>query len=148
MEVKQKREGQWIMYFDGPAAKIGAGTGVYIISPIRDFKALSYKLTFECTNNVAEYEALLLGLHALKELGAQRIRVLGDSELVINQVNESYQTRHPRMRAYRNEVWDMLGNFVTEHTIQVIPRHENLVADSLAVAAGKFETPVAGQKEY
>ena len=52
------------------AAKIGAGAGVYIISPIRDFKALSYKLTFECTNNVAEYEALLLGLHALKDLGA------------------------------------------------------------------------------
>ena len=52
------------------------------------------------------------------------------------------------MRAYRNEVWDMLGNFFTEHTIQVIPRHENLVADSLAVATGKFETPVAGQREY
>ena len=58
------------MYFDGSMAKVGVGAGVYIISPIRDFKALSYKLTFECTNNVAEYEALLLGLHALKYLGA------------------------------------------------------------------------------
>ena len=84
LEVKQKREGQWIMYFDGSAAKIGVGAGVYIISPIWDFKALSYKLAFECTNNVVEYEALLLGLHALKYLGAQKIRVLGDSELVIN----------------------------------------------------------------
>ena len=92
LEAKQKREGQWIMYFDGSAAKVGAGAGVYIIYPIRDFKYLSYKLTFECTNNVAEYESLLLGLHALKDLGAQRIRVLGDSELVINQVNDSYQT--------------------------------------------------------
>src|SRR5882757_1936665 len=137
------------MYFDGSAAKVGAGAGVYIISPIQgDFKALSYKLTFECTNNVAEYEALLLGLHALKDLGAQRIRVLGDSELVINQVNDSYQTRHLQMRAYRNEVWDMFGNFFIEHTIQVVPRHENSVADSLAVAIGKFETPVAGQREY
>ena len=85
LEAKQKREGQWIMYFDGSAAKIGAGAGVYIISPISgDFKALSYKLTFECTNNVAEYEALLLGLHALKDLRAQKIRILGYSELVIN----------------------------------------------------------------
>ena len=99
LEAKQKREGQWIMYFDGSAAKIGAGAGVYIISPIRDFKDLSYKLMFECTNNVAEYEALLLGLHALKDLGAQKIRLLGDSELVINQVNESYQSRNPCMRA-------------------------------------------------
>ena len=70
MEAKQKKEGQWIMYFDGSVAKVGAGAGVYIISPIHDFKALSYKLLFECTNNVAEYEALLLGLHALKDLGA------------------------------------------------------------------------------
>ena len=148
LEAKQKKEGQWIMYFDGSVAKVGAGAGVYIISPIHDFKALSYKLLFECTNNVAEYEALLLGLHALKYLGAQRVRILGDSELVINQVNESYQTKHPRMRAYRNEVWDMLGNFFTEHTIQVVPRVENLVADSLAVSAGKFETPMTSQKEY
>ena len=48
------------------------------------------------------------------------------------------------MRAYRNEVWDMIGNFFTEHTIQVVPRHENMVADSLVVAAGKFKTPIAG----
>ena len=68
--------------------------------------------------------------------------------MVINQVNDSYQTRHPRMRAYRNEVWDMLGNFFTEHTVQLVPRLDNLVADSLAVAAGKFDTPMAGQKEY
>ena len=72
------------MYFDGSVEKVGVGAGVYIISPIMDFKYLSYKSTFECTNNIAEYEALLLGLHALKNLGAQRIRVLGDSELVIN----------------------------------------------------------------
>ena len=136
------------MYFDGSMEKVGVGAGVFIISPIRDFKALSYKLTFECTTNVAEYEALLLGLHALKYLGAQRIWVLGDSKLVINQVNDSYQTRYPWMRAYGNEVWDMFGNYFIEHTIKVIPRYENTIADSLAVAAGKFKTPSAGQREY
>ena len=85
------------MYFDGSVAKVGAGAGVYIISPNRDFKAFSYKLTFERTNNVTEYEALLLGLHALKDLGAKRIQVFGDLELVINQVKDSYKTKHPRM---------------------------------------------------
>ena len=54
-------------------AKVGVGAGVYIISPIIYFKAYFYKLVFECTNNVAEYEALLLGLHALKDLGAKRV---------------------------------------------------------------------------
>ena len=72
------------MYFDGSVAKIGAGAGVYIISPIRDFKSLSYKLNFECTNNVAEYEALLLGLNSLKDMGEKRVQFMGDSELVIN----------------------------------------------------------------
>ena len=58
------------MYSNGSVAKVSAGAGVYIISPIRDTKAYSYKLVFECTNNVAEYEALLLGLHALKYFGS------------------------------------------------------------------------------
>ena len=101
------------MYFDGSMAKVAAGASVYIISPIRDFKALSYKINFECTNNVVEYEALLLGLNALKDMEARRVQVMGDLELVINQVNDSYQTKHPRMRAYRNEVWDMFGNYLT-----------------------------------
>ena len=148
LEKKQKRDGLWTMYFDRSVKKVGAGADVYIISPITDFKALSYKLTFECTNNVDDYEALLLGLHALKDLGAQRIQVLGDSELVINQVNDSYQTKHPRMRAYRNEVWDMFGNYFTEHKIKLIPRYENIVADSLAVATQKFKTPTVVQRKY
>ena len=80
------------MYFDGSVAKFGVGADVYIISPIRDFKALSYKLTFKCTNNVVEYEALSLGLNALKDMGAKRVQVMGDSKLVINQVNDSQET--------------------------------------------------------
>ena len=136
------------MYFDGSVAKVGASAGVYIISPIRYFESMYYKLTFECTNNVVEYEALLLGLHALKYMGAKRIQVIGDSELVINQVNDNYQTKHSRMRAYKNEVWDMVGNYFTEHTIRVVPRYQNTMVDSLVVAAGKFKTPINGQRRY
>ena len=136
------------MYFDGSVAKVGVGASVYIISPMRDFKDLSYKLTFECTNNVAKYESLLLGLNALKDLGAKRVQVMGDLEIVINHVNDSYQTKHPSMRAYRNEVWDMFGNYFTEHKIRVIPRYENTIADSFDVDVGKFKTPTASQRKY
>ena len=66
------------MYFDGSVEKVGVGDGVNIISPLKDFKALSYKLTFECTNNVVEYEALLLGLNSLKDMEAKRVQVMGD----------------------------------------------------------------------
>ena len=119
-------EGLWKMYFDSSMSKAGAGAGVYIISPIKDTKAYSYKLMFECSNNVADYEALLLGLRALKDLGAKRVQIFGDSELVVNQVNDIYQTKHPRMRAHQNEVWDMFRNFFIENTVQVIPRYENM----------------------
>ena len=130
------------MYFDGSISKNGAGASVYIMSPIRDFKAIYYKLTFECTNNVVEYESLLVGLNALKDMGAKRIEVFGDSELVINQVNDSYQTKHPRMRTQRNEVQGMFGNSFTEHKIRVVPIIENQVVDSLATTASNFKTPI------
>ena len=83
-ERRQKEEGVWTMYFDGSVAKVGVVACVYIIPPIRDFKYFSYKLTFQCINNVAKYEALLLDLLASKDLGAKRVKVFGDSELVIN----------------------------------------------------------------
>ena len=98
------------MYFDGSINKIGVGATVFIIFPIRDFNALSYKFPFECTKNMDEYEALILGLNALKEMGEKIIEVFRDSELVVNQVNDSYQTKHPSMRDYINEMWDMFGN--------------------------------------
>ena len=52
------------------------------------------------------------------------------------------------MRAYSNEVWDMFGNYFIEHTMRGVPRYENTVVDSLAVAAGKFKTPTTGQRKY
>ena len=136
------------MYFDGSISKEVAGVGILIISPNRDYKVYSFKLKFECTNNVAEYEALLLGLNALKELKEKRIDVFGDSELVVNQVNGSYQTKHPRMRAYRNEIWDMLGKIFTEHRVMVIPRIQNHIDDSLATTTGNFKVPIYSNKNY
>ena len=74
------------MSFDGEASKKGAGAGISIRPLVGEPKLLSYKLDFKCTNNVAEYEALILGLKDLKDLQAQRIDIQGDSELVIRQV--------------------------------------------------------------
>jgi hypothetical protein len=80
----------WNMSFDGATSREGAGTGVWINPLNIGTKLCSYNLSFDCTNNMAEYEALILGLKTLKELGARRIIVHGDSELVINQVKGIY----------------------------------------------------------
>ena len=54
-------------------------------------------------------------------MGAKRIAVHGDSELIINQVKGIYQSKHPRLRAYRNIVLDLLEEF-SKYNLSVIPR--------------------------
>ena len=83
-------DGLWNMGFDGVVSKEGARVGVWIIPPKGTSKLCSFKLAFDYTNNVVEYEALILGLNALKELKAKRIVVHGDSELIINKVKGIY----------------------------------------------------------
>jgi ribonuclease HI len=59
---------------------------------------LSYKLEFETNNNIVEYEALVLGLRATKDMAIDKLKVFGDSKLVINQVKEIYQEKQQRMK--------------------------------------------------
>ena len=101
----------WNMRFDRAVNREGVEASVWINPPKVGTKIYSYKLSFDCTNNMAEYEALILGLRNLKELGAKRIVVHGDSHLIINQVKGRYQSKHPRLRAYRNLVLDILEEF-------------------------------------
>ena len=87
------------MIFDGAASKKGVEACILIRPPTGEPKLLSYKLEFKCTNNVVEYEALILGLKVLKDLQAQRIDIQGDLELIIKQVQGSYQAKHPRIKS-------------------------------------------------
>ena len=60
---------------------------------------LSFKLEFEATNNVVEYEVLLLGLQAAKNLNIGCLTVFGDSKLVVKQIKSQCQTVHPRLNS-------------------------------------------------
>ena len=71
----------------------------------------SFKLEFDSTNNVVEYEAFISSLQVAKQMGFQCISIFGDSELIIRQIKNHCQTKHPRLRSYRNEVWDMVENY-------------------------------------
>jgi hypothetical protein len=73
----------WTMFFDGACTKESAGAGVVFISPSQKTSHLSFKLDFKVTNNIVEYEALLLGLNAAKEKGIKRLQVFGDADLII-----------------------------------------------------------------
>ena len=77
-------------------------------------------------------EALILGLEAGKKNGVRNILVFGDSELVVQQINQQYQCRHPRMRSYRNNAWDMVENVFYAFNITLIPQEENNESNALA----------------
>ena len=100
------------MYFDGSSSKEGAGASIVLVSPSGEVICLMYKLEFETTNNTIEYEALRLVLRAAKDLGIQQLSIYGDSELVVQQVKDKYQVKQDLLKVYRNDVWDMIDNFL------------------------------------
>jgi ribonuclease HI len=96
----------WSMDFDGAVSKEGVGAGVWLHNHrSRYSESHSYKLNFQCTNNIVEYEAFMLGLKLLKKVGVKQIMVRGDSELIIKQIKGEYADKHPRLGAYRNVFW-------------------------------------------
>jgi ribonuclease HI len=132
----------WKMFFDRASSSIGAGAGVIFILPCQETISLSYKLEFETINNVEEYEALVLGMRDAKKMGIKEVTVFGDVELIIQQVKNVYWDKHPQLRSYRNEVWDLIDNFFSAFNITFIPREENTSAESLAVSASLFRIPL------
>jgi ribonuclease HI len=89
----------WKMFFDGASSSEGTGAGVVFVSPCQETISLSYKLEFETINNVAEYEALVLGLRAAKEMGIEEVVVFRDAELIIQQVINAYRAKHPLLKS-------------------------------------------------
>ena len=76
---------RWNMVFDGASNALGNGVGVVVISPEGYHTPFTSRLCFDCTNNMVEYEASILGLKAAIDLRIKFLSVYGDSTLVISQ---------------------------------------------------------------
>jgi hypothetical protein len=76
----------WYMNFDGAFSIIGKGVGIVLQAPNGKVLKFSYRLEFDATNNVAEYESFLLGLEICKDIGIRCLNIKGDSDLVIQQL--------------------------------------------------------------
>ncbi|KAL0447771.1 UNVERIFIED_CONTAM: hypothetical protein Slati_1905000 [Sesamum latifolium] len=81
----------WKMYFDGASHKEGAGAGVIFITSDGEVLPYSFTLTQNCSNNAAEYQALILGLEMAVDIKQLHLKVFGDSKLVINQLLGLYE---------------------------------------------------------
>ena len=84
-----------------------------------------------CTNNIAEYKALILGLKGALAEGYKNLEVYLDSELLANQINGSYRVKNENLKILMNEVRGLLTYFDTIQVKHVL-RSSNSHADRLA----------------
>jgi ribonuclease HI len=84
----------------------------------------------KATNNIAEYRALITAMEEAKKLGAKRIKIRGDSELVVRQMNGIYRVKHPDLIPLHRQAKELLASF-DEATIDHNYREKNELADRL-----------------
>jgi ribonuclease HI len=82
------------------------------------------------TNNIAEYRALLLGIALAKELGAAEVRLIGDSELIVRQVEGRYKVKDAGLKPLHAQVREALASFAG-WSIEHVRREQNAAADAL-----------------
>ena len=126
------------MYFDGASNALGRGVGAILISSIGNHYPFTAKLSFECTNNVAEYEACVLGIQVTIEKKIKRLNVYGDSALVICQLNSEWETRDSKLISYQEFIKKMIEQF-EDITFKHFPHKENYLADALTTLATMFK---------
>ena len=82
------------------------------VTPQGDLIPKSYKISFPCTNNIVEYEGLVIGLHQAITWNIKSLLVFGDSKLVIKQVIDEYHTKDEKLFPYRRIVEDPKQHFI------------------------------------
>jgi ribonuclease HI len=119
--------------FDGGARGNPGPAGIGVVLRAKDGTELLTLGRFigRATNNVAEYRALITGLQKAKELGAKRVAIRGDSELVVKQMKGEYRVRNEALRDLYDEAQALLTQFAGS-TIDHNYRNKNALADKLA----------------
>lgn len=138
----------WKLYFDGSYIAHGSGAGILLVTPQGDYIPKSFKLQFRCTNNIAEYEALVVGLKIAIEWNITELQVYGDSQLIIKQALDEYQTWDDKLLPYKDLVDQLKEHFLHIQFIQV-PRLQNKAADAMATIGSLLDIPCeATQYEF
>ncbi|HEX9445861.1 MAG TPA: ribonuclease HI family protein [Candidatus Binatia bacterium] len=125
--------GEWLLMVDGASrgnpGEAGSGAVIYDDAG-RTVRELTRYLG-RVTNNVAEYEGLLMGLEEALKLGVKRLRVQSDSELLVRQLNGVYRVKHENLIPLHRRARELLRR-LDSHRIMHVRRELNKVADRLA----------------
>ena len=124
-QEQPKIETIWQLEFNGAYQRDGAGASAVLTAPSGTQLKYTVRHDFKgCTNNVAEYEGLLLGLRKARVLGARRLSIRLDSELISGQINKSNRALKPELAKYLAAVRSMEMYFLG-FSISSFPRSQN-----------------------
>jgi len=130
----EENKEEWTVFVDESSNSKGGGAGIIVENSEGMVIEISLGLSFPVTNNTLEYEAFLAGLRIAKDLGASKIRIFTDSQLVASQVTGDYQVREGHLQQYVQLVLEKMKEFETIEVIHV-PREHNTRADILSKLA-------------
>ncbi|XP_057730600.1 uncharacterized protein LOC130945929 [Arachis stenosperma] len=100
---------RWKLHVDGASNQTFGGAGIILESPNGVVYEQSVRFEFPISNNQAEYEALIGGLTLATEVGAKRLEVYSDSQVITSQVNGSYQAKDPLLQKYLEKFTEFLN---------------------------------------
>ncbi|KAL0355400.1 UNVERIFIED_CONTAM: Ribonuclease HI [Sesamum radiatum] len=139
MSIKETSQEQiWLLNIDGSSTTQGSGAGIVIMTPQGEDLEFAIKFRFKASNNEAEYEALVIGMRMAHETGARCLLAYSDSQLIVKQVEGTYEAKEENMIQYLQQITDLKAKFHHFQIIQ-IPREENAKADSLSKLASSLE---------
>ena len=89
---------------------------------------------FQASNNEAEYEAVIVGLNLAHSMEANQLEIWSDFQLVVKQIEKSYEARGEKMILYLKKVRELFKKFIRVQ-VRHVPRAENTRADALSKLA-------------
>lgn len=121
------------LYTDGAArGNPGeAGAGAVLVGPDGDELGVRSLYLGQCTNNVAEYQALIAGLELADRSGCRVLKICLDSELIVRQIQGAYKVKNAHLKPLYEKVRSSLAK-LEKWEIRHVPREENARADALA----------------
>ncbi|MCX8021173.1 MAG: ribonuclease HI family protein [Syntrophorhabdaceae bacterium] len=130
----------WHAYIDGASLGNPGDSGAAIVVFDEDGKEILREGVHlgEMTNNMAEYEALLLAIKRACASSVKRLFVYTDSLLIANQIKGTYKVKNERLKGYLEKIFDYI-RFFDEFDIKYIPREKNRIADKLAKDAATIK---------
>ncbi|XP_070033108.1 uncharacterized protein [Nicotiana tomentosiformis] len=131
---------EWRIFFDRAANFKGVGIGAVLVSETGQHYPVFVKLRFSCTNNMAEYEACILGLNLAVDMNIHELLVIGDSDLLVHPVQGEWATKNTKILPYLYHVQEMMKRFM-KIKFRHVPRIQNEFADALATSSSMIQHP-------